>query len=175
MINVSDSFVRIMNYSSLGTATTKLLIVFAGGTQPTSDDIAAIKALSSDGGTITVKNLLSWASGRGDQVLNFNAYGTDMKPSFPNHKFVRWPLTQSKELFRQVDEGTPTWFAWLVLESNEGSNTITYSDIQSMDVESEVTCLGTVGDEESEADLKLLGGYVDEREYSTTDLEFSFA
>lgn len=173
MINVSDSFVRLSNFSSFNKATTKLLMVFAGGAQPTEAEVDAIKAMDANG-NITVDNLLSWSSGRGDTLLNFNAYGSDMNPRFPNYKFVQWPLSESVELFRQINEGTPTWFAFLVLDNNIGSNVITETDLPTITEKSNVSYLGTAGDEESDADMKLLGGFVDSREYSTTDLEVAF-
>jgi len=98
-----------------------------------------------------------------------------MQPRFPNYNFVQWPLSESLELFRQIDEGTPTWFAFLVLDRNIGSNVVTESDLPTLAEISNVSYLGTVGDEESDADMKLLGGFVDSREYSTTDLDVAFS
>lgn len=173
MINVSDSFVRLSNFTAFNSACTKLLLVFAGGAQPTREDLDTIKDMD-DNKEVIVNNLLSWASTRGDTLLNFNVYGSSMMPRFPNYNFVQWPLSESVELFRQVNEGTPTWFAFLVLDGDIGSSVVTESDLPSITEKSNVSYLGTVGDEESEADMKLLGGFVDSREYSTTDLEVAF-
>ena len=173
MINVSDSFVRLSNYSAFSAPCSKMLFVFAGGTQPTREELEAIKGMD-DNKEVIVNNLLSWASTRGDTLLNFNVYGSSMQPRFPNYNFVQWPLSESLELFRQIDEGTPTWFAFLVLDRNIGSNIVTESDLPALAERSNVSYLGTVGDEESDADLKLLGGFVDSREYSTTDLDVAF-
>lgn len=174
MINVSDSFVRLSNFSAFSQSCTKLLLVFSGSAQPTEADLDAIKALDTEG-NVRVNNLISWATGRGDTLLNFNAYGSSLAPRFPNFKFVQWPLSESSELFRQVAEDTPTWFAFLVLDANIGSSEIVEADLATTTTKSNVSYLGTVGDEESEADMKILGGYVDNREYSTTDLEIAFS
>ena len=48
------------------------------------------------------------------------------------------------------------------------------TDLPTITEKSNVSYLGTAGDEESDADMKLLGGFVDSREYSTTDLEVAF-
>lgn len=181
MINLSDTLVRMMNYQDYeATQGVRLLYIF-DGVPPTKSDIESIKALDGSG-DIRTGNIISFASGRGDNMIQANIYdgtgGDALSPRFPNNKLVQWPLSERPEEFRTIQDGDPTWFVFCVSDNtsvNPDPAVTDAADIQILNVKCTVCYFGTCGDEESEADLAILGGTIDgNKEYSTTDLEIFF-
>jgi hypothetical protein len=178
---MSDTLVRMMNHQDYDvTQGTRVLYVF-DGVPPTKEDVLEIKALDTSDGEVRLENLCSWADGRSNNMLQANVYdglGSDrLRPSYPNNKLVQWPLSERVEEFRDILDGTPTWFAFCVTGSSISidPSTTNPTTIQTLSGKSLVTYFGNAGDEESEADLAILSGFVDSnKEYSTTDLEIFF-
>lgn len=175
MIQVSDSFVRFSNYTRLSSNGVKILAVFTG-TPPTSADVDAMKAADSQGnGDLRTKAIFDWATAQGSTCLQVTAYDDQFAPRFPNNKLIQWPLSEADADFQYITEGTPGWFVFTVTTNTSEASTMTITNITTSDFYTPIAYFGTVGDEESEADLKILGGYLDQREYSATDLEVIFS
>jgi hypothetical protein len=175
MIQVSNNFVRFSNYTRLSSSGVKILAVFTG-TPPTSADIDAMKdADINNNGDLRMDAIFNWASTQGDTCLQVTAYDKDFAPRFPNVKMVQWPLSESPADFQYIDEGIPGWFVFAVTSNGGTASSMTITDITTSNFYTPIAYFGTAGDEESEADLKLLGGYLDQREYSATDFEVIFS
>lgn len=174
MINISDAFVRLLNYKDYSETTgVKLLYVFSG-TVPTKEQLAEIAALDTEG-SLTSANVLSWASQNGSVLLQANAYASDLVPVYPNKKLTQWPLSERTEEFKYYADGTVGWFMFGVTGSNTDVTSLTPATLQALDTELLTSAFGTAGDEESEADLGILTGELDgNKEYSSTDLELFY-
>lgn len=175
MIQVSDSFVRFSNYTRLNDTGVKILAVFTG-LPPTEAELETMKAADSGGNNdVRTKAVFDWAAANNRTCLQVTAYGNELQSRFPNHKIIQWPLSESAADFQFIEEGTPGWFVMFVTQSSIDASTMTITDITTSDLRSWVTYFGDVGNEESEADLKILGGYLDQREYSATDFDVAFS
>lgn len=176
MIGISPSFVRVLTYPDLVQDPGNYFIYTFTGTQPTPAEIQTIREMDVDN-ELYINNILTWAQGRGDTVLHARALA-DLDPVFPNNTLVQFRLADRTEEIYGIGEGNVGWFVFA-----KSSNTTAISSYNISNIADPAgtqkrclwTAFGTAGDEESEADLGILTGYVDtDREYTMTDLEVAF-
>lgn len=176
MIGVSDTFVRLFNYTDLVQNDGNIYFYVFTGTEPTAEQIAEIKALDVDG-RVRVNHILDWASARGDTLLHARAFD-NIEPDFPNNKLVQFSLVDRTEEFYQLNEGNIGWFVFAKSNDTQSLSNINISNIGDSSFMTQnclVSYFGNAGDEESEADIGIFSGFVDtDREYTMTDFEVAY-
>ena len=139
------------------------------GTMPTSAQITSYllggSALYSNyGGTVRVSELLDSLT---DAVpLVYARYNSQIKPVYKSPDRFTLPLTATSEQGLVLNAGTPTWFMYAVM--NNTNNATVYEMIGGTETRpdnaggfiSGFTVFGTVGNESSTADMKIVGGAV---------------
>lgn len=137
---------------------TVVMMVFSG-TVPTASQLLA--AANSVTGQIDYAALTANSPDR--QLLVYCCYKEDLTPTVRGPDHIVFPLTTAAAQGLVVNAGTPTWFLFGNVKSTNVStitNTASGSPETVTGTKLGFTVLGTVGNESSTADMKIVGGTI---------------
>lgn len=171
MINANGAFIRSFNYSDIALNRVKCLYVFTG-VPPTKAEIAALAAADSNN-EVRIEDLISWAAGQGQTLLQANFYN-GLSPVYSGDKVTNWPLAERTEEFIHLADGAIGWFFFGGIKTSNGRSTFE-GNPSGVSSPMYFTYIGDAGDENASSDLGLLTGLVASgKEYSSTDLRFGY-
>lgn len=171
MINANGAFIRSMHYFDVETRNNQKILFIFSGLPLSQAEVESLSALDTGNG-IPIQDIISLATSRGNQLLHSNFYD-NFDPEYPGDKIMRWPLAERSDEFLHENDGVPGWFFFATTTVTHSRDTIT-APLTYLGG-AILTFFGSCGSHISPADLRVLGGVVDDRPYSTADLEITFA
>ena len=141
----------------LGAAPTTVMMLFSG-TVPTAAQLLA--AADTITGQIKYDTLVANSTGR--QLLAYCCYKESLIPEVRGPDHIVFPLTKAEAQGLVVNEGTPTWFVFGAVKSTATGilNKAAATPETVSGVKLGFTVMGTVGNESSNADMKIVGGAI---------------
>lgn len=145
-------------YSPFSLNSAKTMMCMFSGTQPTQAQL--LGAADAITGQIDYSKLMTAVP---DHVLLAYCYYSEaLVPQYKAPDRIAYPLTKAYAQGFAVEAGTPTWFLFGAVEAGENylSNTPAGVPEGKTGVKLGMTIIGSVGDENSTADVKIRGGAV---------------
>lgn len=134
----------------------KIMCVFSG-TVPTAEQF--LNSVDKVTGKVDYTAITAASPDR--VLLAYCYYNETLTPTFKGPDHIAYPLTKATAQGFALIEGTPTWFLFGQITDGTGlANTVGGVPEGKTGIKLGLACLGTVGNESSTADMRLVGGNI---------------